>query len=107
QPRSVPQADVEQPGWERIRARAHRVPGSPGGARGRAICRSTADHGQSSAVPRRRYVVIEAGSVRGVAVQGDASPGRILVVGSTNVDLVLEVPRHPLPGETLSSTRTR
>jgi len=51
--------------------------------------------------------VIEAGSVRGVAVQGDASPGRILVVGSTNVDLVLEVPRHPLPGETLSSTRTR
>ena len=51
--------------------------------------------------------MIEAGSARGVTAQDDASPGRILVVGSANVDLVLEVPRHPLPGETLSSTRIR
>jgi len=51
--------------------------------------------------------VIEAGSVPSVAAQDDDPSGGILVVGSTNVDLVLEVPRHPLPGETLSSTRTR
>ena len=47
--------------------------------------------------------MIEAGSARCVTAQDDASPGRILVVGSANVDLVLEVPRHPLPGETLSA----
>ena len=51
--------------------------------------------------------MIEAGSVPSVAAQDDDPSGGILVVGSTNVDLVLEVPRHPLPGETLSSTRTR
>ncbi|MFE5775276.1 ribokinase [Brachybacterium sp. NPDC056505] len=33
--------------------------------------------------------------------------GRILVVGSVNVDLVLEVARHPAPGETLTSSRSR
>ena len=51
--------------------------------------------------------MIEAGSVPSVAAQDDDPSGGILVVGSTNVDLVLEVPRHPLPGETLSSTRMR
>lgn len=33
--------------------------------------------------------------------------GRILVVGSVNVDLVLGVPRHPEPGETLAGTGSR
>ncbi|WP_114854349.1 ribokinase [Brachybacterium sp. YJGR34] len=34
-------------------------------------------------------------------------PGRVLVVGSVNVDLVLSVPRHPAPGETLAGTSSR
>lgn len=51
--------------------------------------------------------MIEPGSAPGVSAQDDPAPGGILVIGSTNVDLVLEVPRHPLPGETLSSTCTR
>ena len=30
-----------------------------------------------------------------------ASPGRVVVVGSINVDLFARVARHPLPGETV------
>lgn len=42
-----------------------------------------------------------------VSTTDTGSQGRILVVGSVNVDLVLEVPRHPAPGETIASTGTR
>ncbi|APX33982.1 hypothetical protein BH708_16115 [Brachybacterium sp. P6-10-X1] len=39
--------------------------------------------------------------------QNGTGEGRILVVGSVNVDLVLAVPRHPEPGETLLGTGSR
>ncbi|MFC5328808.1 ribokinase [Brachybacterium fresconis] len=38
---------------------------------------------------------------------GSGSGSGILVVGSVNVDLVLSVPRHPEPGETLLGTGSR
>ncbi|MBE9941090.1 PfkB family carbohydrate kinase, partial [Cellulosimicrobium cellulans] len=36
---------------------------------------------------------------RGATVQGGS--GRVVVVGSANVDLVVDVPRHPGGGETI------
>lgn len=36
-----------------------------------------------------------------VAAGGRAAPGRVVVVGSANVDLVVDVPRHPAGGETI------
>ncbi|MGO2362155.1 MAG: PfkB family carbohydrate kinase, partial [Brachybacterium tyrofermentans] len=39
--------------------------------------------------------------------QNRTGQGRILVVGSVNVDLVLGVPRHPEPGETIAGTGSR
>ncbi|WP_304502209.1 ribokinase [Brachybacterium sp. FME24] len=39
--------------------------------------------------------------------QNRIGEGRILVVGSVNVDLVLAVPRHPEPGETIAGTESR
>lgn len=39
--------------------------------------------------------------------QNRVAGGRILVVGSVNVDLVLSVARHPEPGETLAGTGSR
>ncbi|MFC7456255.1 ribokinase [Brachybacterium sp. GCM10030267] len=42
-----------------------------------------------------------------IAGHSGTGEGRILVVGSVNVDLVLAVPRHPAPGETLVGTRSR
>lgn len=42
-----------------------------------------------------------------MAKQNRTGEGRILVVGSVNVDLVLEVPRHPEPGETIAGTASR
>ena len=39
--------------------------------------------------------------------QNRPGEGRILVVGSVNVDLVLGVPRHPEPGETITGTGSR
>ncbi|MFC7465580.1 ribokinase [Brachybacterium sp. GCM10030252] len=42
-----------------------------------------------------------------IADQDRTAEGRLLVVGSVNVDLVLAVPRHPEPGETLAGTGSR
>ncbi|ATG55893.1 ribokinase [Brachybacterium ginsengisoli] len=42
-----------------------------------------------------------------MTAQNRTGEGRILVVGSVNVDLVLGVARHPQPGETIAGTGSR
>src|SRR5215472_9203450 len=36
-----------------------------------------------------------------MSVSGTCGPGRVIVVGSVNVDLVMRLPRLPAPGETV------